>query len=123
MSVRRLDQNHDMTFGQGFANYSENEEEVSQKVETRLYTLLGEWFLDTTAGVPYLQEIMVKPANLYHAEALIKQCILDTDGILEITEFDLDFNSSTRRLNIAVRARTIYNSIINIRVTPIRSIP
>lgn len=116
MLVRRLDQNHDMTFGQGLANYAVDAESVAQRVYTRLQLLKGEWFLDIDAGVPYLSEILVKPAQLDLAESIIKAVILLTDGVKELTSFDLMFNRETRKLAIEASALTDFDTISDIKV-------
>ena len=117
MQVRRLDENHDMTFGNGLANMAVDAEAFAQNVKTRLLLLQGEWFLDTDAGVPYLQEIMVKPANLPLVEAIIKRTILETEDALEIRSFSMNLNGNTRKLEIAATVSNVYGSIANIRVT------
>lgn len=111
MLVRRLDENHDMTFGRGLANFARDAESVRQRVDTRLQLLLGEWFLDTSAGVPYLQEILVKPADTMHAESLIKRCILETDGVETIVSFELIYDANTRRAVVTAVVRTIYGDV------------
>lgn len=116
MLVRRLDENWDMTFGHGLTNYARDQEAVSQNVKSKLQLLRAEWFLDVDAGVPYLQEIMVKPADLQLAEALIKQTILETEGISELITFELVFNRDTRRMVINATVATIYGTTENIRV-------
>jgi hypothetical protein len=107
--VRRLSPTHDMTFGRGRQNFATDQEAVIQKVETRLLTLLGEWFLDTSAGVPWMQEINVKPANPPYAESLVKACITDTDGVTAITSFSYSFNHGTRKWGVAASITTEYN--------------
>lgn len=114
--TRRLDSNWDFTFGQGRANYAVDAEATAQKVKARLLLLQGEWFLDTSAGVPYLTKICVKPADLPLAEALIKRTILGTEGVAAITEFSLDFNDGARRLTLSAKVRTIYDDISTIKV-------
>jgi hypothetical protein len=116
MIVRRLDSNFDMTFGQGLSDYARDQEAVAQNVRTRLQLLREEWFLDVDAGIPYLQEIMVKPANLPLAESLIKQTIIETDGIDELRSFDVVFNRDTRRLGVSATVTTIFGTTDNIRV-------
>lgn len=116
MIVRRLDDNHDMTFGQGLANFAADAESVAQRVQTRLLLLLNEWFLDTDAGVPYLQELMTKPANLPLAEAEIKRAILETDGVAVIRSFSLSLNRDARRLTVAATVTNIYGTTTNIKV-------
>ena len=116
MIVRRLDDNHDMTFGQGLANMAAEAESVAARVHSRLLLLLGEWFLDTDAGVPYLSDVAIKPANLPLAEAAIKRAILETDGITEIRSFTMSLNRDTRRLTVAATAANIYGTTTNIKV-------
>lgn len=116
MIVRRLGPGWDMTFGQGLANYARDAEATAQCVKTRLQLLRGEWFLDTTAGMPYLQDICVKPANLPLAESLIKRTILETEGVSEIVAFALELNPTTRKLSVYAQVRTTYDDISTITV-------
>ena len=117
MLVRRLDEGHDMTFGQGLANYARDDEATAQAVKTRLLLLKGEWFLDIEAGVPYLQQIAVKPANLPLAEAIIKQTILETEGVEALRSFGMTFDRDTRRLTIQATVANTYGTVENIKVS------
>jgi hypothetical protein len=117
MLVRRLDEGHDMTFGQGVANYARDDEATAQAVKTRLLLLFNEWFLDTQAGVPHLQEIMVKPSNLPLAESIIKRTILDTEGVVELRSFGMTFDRETRRLTIQATVANTYGTTANIKVS------
>ncbi len=76
-------------------------EAVGQHARCRLMTHRGEWFLDTTAGVPWLDRILGKRVDLTLAEAVIKSEILKTDGVTGISSFDLRFRSATRGLDLA----------------------
>lgn len=116
MIVRRLGPGWDMQFGQGLANYARDAEATAQCVKTRLQLLRAEWFLDTTAGMPYLQQICVKPADLPLAQSLIKSTILETEGVQEIVSFALELNPNTRRLSVYAQVRTIYDDISTITV-------
>lgn len=73
---------------------------VAQHVRQRLKTFQGEWFLDTTAGVPWLAQIMGKQYDPALAEAVVKAEIMDTDAVVEITSFSVSFASDVRRLDI-----------------------
>lgn len=73
---------------------------VGQHVRQRLMTFQGEWFLDTTAGVPWLAQIMGKDYDPALAEAVVKAEILNTDAVTEITTFSVGFNRGTRDLQI-----------------------
>lgn len=109
MLVRRLDQNHDMMFGYGLQNFATEQEACMQNVKTRLYILRGEWFLDTDAGVPYLQSIMgIKPPDFPLTESIIKQRILQTTDVVALANFELLFDRNTREANVRSDIITIY---------------
>lgn len=73
-------------------------EAVGQHVRQRLKTFEGEWFLDNTAGVPWLRDILGHGYDPALAEAVIKAEILDTDAVTEITSFSVRFDRQTRGL-------------------------
>jgi hypothetical protein len=119
--VRRLNKAHDMTFGRGMADYAGGAEAAAQRLRCRLLTILGEWFLDTSAGVPWwqpegsaTQPIMGGPKNLQYAEAVIKAQILGTDGIATIEAFSMVFNGTTRKLTVACTGTTVDGDVFNI---------
>lgn len=114
--TRRLDENWDMMFGQGLGNYCTDAESVAQNVRSRLMLLQGEWFLDTDAGVPYLQNITRKPMDLAFAESVFKQTVLETDGVSSIDSFSMTFDSSARELVVSITVITIYGTTANIQV-------
>lgn len=88
---------------------------VGQHVRQRLKTFEGEWFLDRTAGMPWLEEIMAHKFNPALAEAITKVEILDTDGVTEITSFSVSFHQQTRDLRIRdVALRTVYDAEVQV---------
>lgn len=85
-------------------------EAVGQHARQRIMTFRGEWFLDTTAGMPWLAQIMGAKYDPALAEAIVKAEILDTDGAVEITSFSVGFDQGVRRLNIRdVEVLTVYD--------------
>ena len=118
MISRALDSNNDLIVSYGSLKTVEEGAEVVQHVRSRLLFYLGEWFLDTEAGVPYFQEIFTKPANLANIESIFKSKILRTPGVQRLTDFSMDYQGgSERRLTVAFSAETIYGSIDNDKVT------
>lgn len=71
-------------------------EAVGQHIRQRLKTFIGEWFLDTAAGVPWLQQIFAKHYNPALAEAVTKSEILATDGVVSIESFSVRFDRTSR---------------------------
>lgn len=112
--VRRLDSNRDMMFGRGAANYASTSESTIERIRSRLLLLKFEWFLDTSAGVPWFnpgpdgaQVIMGGPRNLQFAEAEIKKCILGTEGVASLTLFTMSLNNNTRKLTVTAKGTTV----------------
>ncbi|BBP84549.1 MULTISPECIES: hypothetical protein [Pseudomonas] len=104
MRVRRIDKDGDWTFGQGRNNYADGSECVAQRVCTRLRSFSGDWFLDLEHGLPWLPR-MERPADLAQIEVDIKRCILTTEGVSEILDFQISETPDDRRLGIAVTLR------------------
>jgi hypothetical protein len=124
LRVRRLDANHDMTFGGGKNNYAATGEATGQRLRTRLLLILGEWFLDTTAGVPWLQPpdsdtrpIMGGPRDLQYSEGVLKAAILGTDGVATLDSFSMTFDGTTRKLSVSASGTTADGDAFNIQVT------
>lgn len=87
--------------------------QVVQNVRSRLLMYFSEWFLDTTAGIPYFEEIFVKPANIANTESILKQTILQTPGFDELTDFAMDFDSSSRKFLVSFSGTTVDGDAIN----------
>lgn len=88
---------------------------VGEHVRQRLMTFHGEWFLDTAAGVPWLEKIFARAYDPALAEAVVKAEILDTEGVIEITAFSVSFNPDTRALNIRdIEVLTIYDQVVTV---------
>ena len=78
-------------------------EEVRQILLSRLRTFRGEWFLDTTVGVPYFEEILVKDPSISRADSTLKDIILTTPGVIELQEFTFSYDNSLRQLKLDIK--------------------
>lgn len=88
---------------------------IGQHVRQRLKTFQGEWFLDTTAGMAWLDQILGKGYDPALAEAIVKAEILDTLGVTEITSFSVSFDRNARRLEIKeIEVLTTYDQEVAI---------
>lgn len=83
-------------------------EELVQNLKIRLWFFLQEWFLDTSEGVPFYEDIFVKNPDLNAVSSIIKDRIMSTDGITEIKNFELEYNSSQRTCEVVFEVDTIY---------------
>lgn len=109
MRVRKLTSTGDYQIGQGQANFWINSPQgVAQNVETRLKLWEGEWFLDTTIGTPWIQEILgYNNASL--RDVAIKTVILGTDGVTSISNYQSDADPGTRKFTVSGSVITIFD--------------
>lgn len=112
---------HDLTLdASGNLAMARDAEAVGQHVKQRLKMHVGEWMLDTSAGLPWIPApgrfaIFDRPYDAGTSEALIKAEILDTPGIRELTAFEARVVSGRRELAIDAEAMTIYDEPVEIR--------
>lgn len=90
---------------------------IRQRLLQNLRLFLGEWFLDTSKGVPYYQFILVKNPNLDLVEATIKNVILKTEGMQELTKFEFGYDNSLRALSVTFEAKSTTGETIKLRTS------
>lgn len=111
MNDLHLDSSYDLEVVENDLVLTDGQEAIRQHVTQRLKTFLGEWFLDDRIGVPYFQEILKKGPNPTIVDSSLKNQIAGTPGVIDIKEFDLDLDNSSRELSLNFRARTIDGTI------------
>jgi hypothetical protein len=82
-------------------------ETVGQRLKIRLLTFMGEWFLDTTYGVPYWQRLLgIKQTSKAAIDLIFQQQILAESGVKEIVSFDSTFKNRQYSLSFRVKVVT-----------------
>ena len=89
----------------------EDRDQIAQNLAIRLRFILGEWFLDITAGVPYYDDFFIKAPNQIRIESVLKEEILDTTGIDQILSFTSNFNAQRRIYSVVFSVSTIHGEI------------
>ncbi len=114
MRVRKLDENGDITTrGETWAY---DKEAVAQTVSTRLKLFLGEYFRDITDGVPWFEKedgsegILGKGYSLVQVEAILRNRITRTEGVLKLLRFSLDYDENTRKMSVGAAVLTTYGT-------------
>lgn len=108
MQVRKLSPTGDFTFGNGSKNFWVNvPETVGQIVQTSLLLWLGEWYLDVTQGMPWIQGVLGKH-NQATADATIQDYINNIQGVTDISAFTSDDNQNSRKYTGEVTIDTVY---------------
>lgn len=78
-------------------------DEVLQRVKTRLRRILGEWFLQVNAGLPYFDGNMLGGKNTQYVLMIIKAEILETTGVQDVTSITIDYNNATRKATVTAK--------------------
>lgn len=106
MKVRKLTSSGDYRLGHGDRDfYVDAAEGVAQNVMTRLALWQGQWFIDTSEGTPWLQRILGKHNAV---DTVIKTRILETPGVISISEYESILNPDTRSMTVTATFETEY---------------
>ncbi len=110
----------DLTFPAGSTDLTlvSGVDAIRQHLSQRLKTFMGEWFLDTRIGVPYFQQVLVKNPDPVVLDSVFKAVIVNTPGILELTDFALQVDRSTRQLKLTFTAATTEGELCFDEVLP-----
>ncbi|MBK5145836.1 hypothetical protein I2494_19395 [Budviciaceae bacterium BWR-B9] len=110
MRYRRENSDGDYTFGSGDESWLiHSPEAVAQAVKTRFELWYGQWFLDTTKGMPWLQSVLGKQ-NPEVYDMLIRRYILETRGVNSIIKLDTVVDTNRRRVTFEAEINTIYGT-------------
>lgn len=114
MRYRKLAAGNDYSFGNGQLDFYRDEPAaVGQSVQTRLLLWLGEWYLDVTAGTPYLQGVLGK-YSLAQADTTIQQRVLDSTNengeatVTNIASYKSQLDPNERNMDVEMSIDTIY---------------
>ena len=77
---------------------------VKQYAANRLLMYLGEYFLDVEEGLPWFEQLLRKNVSPILIDSILKTYIIDTPGIVQLAEFDFDFDRVTRKLYVTFSA-------------------
>ncbi|WFG37638.1 hypothetical protein QE331_gp169 [Pseudomonas phage 20Sep416] len=102
---------HDLVFINGEAPVTQRMVDiVAQRLKIKLYTFLGEWFLDDRIGIPYFERILGKSRSLPAVDAIFQSEIMRDPGVLEITSWQSGIDPHTREYSMEFTVRTTDNT-------------
>lgn len=73
---------------------------LRQDLQSRGRFMLGEWFLDTSEGMPYLTHVHVKNPNMVVVRNIFRQMIIDTPNVSLLRSLSLVLDHVTRSLRV-----------------------
>jgi hypothetical protein len=84
---------------------------VKQHLKIRLLFFFNEWYLDGTQGIRYYDFVAVKNPDMAIIDGIIKATIAETPDVLEILEYQSEYDVSLRSLTVTFTANTTYGII------------
>lgn len=101
--------------------FTKNEalEALRQRITIRLRSFQGDWFVDTTFGVPYFQQILGTRGTAAEALAatIIRSVIEDTPGVLSVDTFSVSFSARLLTIDFSATADLgVISDVVNVQV-------
>lgn len=87
---------------QGRASLIGGAQQIAQQIRLTLSIFLGEWFLNTSFGMPYFESILGKGRSKSEIEAIVRKKVRDVPGVLHIGEVQISIDSKRRTAEIFV---------------------
>lgn len=110
MTVKRLSNTGDYTFGNSQLDFLSNSPEtVAQVIKTALLLWLGEWYLDVTLGMPWIQGVLGKH-NQSIADVTVQDYILGVQGVTAIQQYLSIAQEDIRKYLATARIDTQYGT-------------
>lgn len=109
MKIRRLDSNGDWDYGHSISSYYiDNAQSVGLNIITRLREWYKDCFFAMDSGIDYPTRL----GSFNQKENLdndIQRIILNSDDVIDITEFDSTFDRNTRHYSFQAKVLHIYS--------------
>ena len=97
------------------------DDEVVQRIRTRLFRERGEWFLNTSSGLPWYQDGKgILGATLRNKDAvdlLLRKRILETEGVARVIKLNTLFSIGSREYSVYIQALLISGRLIEDTLT------
>jgi len=107
MKVSGLSRTGDWRFGRGRAVYVRDSDAIRQNVVTRIRSFRGDWFLDVRAHIPWI-ELLGRPNSRNRILREVERVTLATDGVVRLTQLDIEHNRADRRATIILSYEDIF---------------
>lgn len=79
-------------------------ESTRQRLRQKLLLWRGEWFANREAGFPYLQRVLGQAPRPEVVSSLIRQLLLDDEGVEDVQSLSLEQDAAARRLRVVFTA-------------------
>lgn len=97
---------HDLAISGGELSLVTATQAIDQNLRVRLKLVQSEIVYNTSLGVPYFRDILIKNPNTNTVVSILRDAILSVQGVAEIETLDVSFDRATRTINVAFEVRT-----------------
>lgn len=91
-------------------------ERIRQQIKVTLLTFFGEWFLDTTFGVPYFEVILIKNPRRAEIENVLRQKVRDVPGVSAVPSVEIEIDATTRQGRITLEGIETEEGLVTVQV-------
>jgi len=88
------------------------DEEVLQRLKSRLSRWSGEWFHDNTLGVPYRRDVLIKNPDLEVIRSLLSAEIAKDPAVATVVSVTVAFDSVARNLTASFEVRATETGVL-----------
>lgn len=89
-------------------------EYLQQKIRAVLSFQKGEWFTDSTIGIPYVPDFdLTKQDHRALLTATIQEKLMEIDEIESLVSFETDYNKHERKFYVSFIVKTTYGEELN----------
>ncbi len=106
MITRALDSTGDWTYGKGIQDYLTGNAAISQNINTRLSSFLGNCFFAVNDGIDWMN--LLTKNNQTSINLAVSACILNTTGVTGIRQLAISV-SSNREIQVTYQVQTVYS--------------
>lgn len=114
---------HDLEIRNGKFRAVYGADEVKQRILVALRHFWGEYFLDTSDGVPWY-EVILGSKDLKTVELILRRKVLEVPGVISVLSLEMLFSSTTpRHLDIYIVAEVQgYDGTVNAGALSLRAV-
>jgi hypothetical protein len=104
-----LDSSGDLVIDKG-VKFIRGNAAVAQLISNRLKTILGEWEINKTIGLPWFTDLLRHNPNMNLIYSWIMRIISETEGVIKVDVLQL-VRTNDRKLHVGFKVETIYGPV------------
>ncbi|MCK5133233.1 MAG: hypothetical protein KAR40_13910 [Candidatus Sabulitectum sp.] len=86
-------------------------EGLAERLDQRLKLFRGKYFMDITKGVPYLEDILIKPIDPGLAASILNAEILKEPDVIGIGAVSTDLEGDTRIFKYSATVKSVFGDV------------